>query len=133
MADRITNWLLLKYIHQARLVRGAQRHLLNALAIRANTRKGYTCVPSYATLMKDTGLSDPSLRAAARDLEAAGLIVRRNRPSSSNLFKVNAERIKQEAEQVQSEEKRLERELNAAEWKGSSLEALDNTDGLAPK
>ena len=88
---------LLWLIRDARSTKGAERQLLDALAMRCNPKQGYSCFPSYALLAKGTGLSIISLKRAAAALEKAGKIRRRTRQNKSNIFFLNIALLQEEA------------------------------------
>lgn len=136
--SRITNWTLLKFLHHAQALKGSQRHVMNALAIRADIKKGYTCFPSYETLMEDTQLGNTQIREAMRGLEQANFVRRVARPGSSNVFQINVALLKRLAEDKQEEKRRTEKPLlpDLDDPWGTEPEAeddpddRDNTDGL---
>ncbi len=85
-------------IRDSRCTRNAERQLLDALAMRCNPSKGYTCWPSYEMLGLDTGCNPATLKKAALALEKMGLIHRRVRRNRSNIYTVHVAKILQQAE-----------------------------------
>lgn len=133
----MTNWELIKVIRDANVVRGAQRHVLFAVAIRANTKKNFTCFPSYAQLAWDSSLGDTQLRIAVRGLEKAGWIRRQPRTRTTNLFFVNVPALLKRANENQDKAKPTKEDVVDDPFGAGDLSAntpadpyLDNTDGL---
>lgn len=81
---------LMLNIRDSQLVKGAQRSLLIALALRCDPDKNYLAWPSYGLLADDTMLDAATLKRAAKRLEELKLISRRVRANKSNRFYVNA-------------------------------------------
>jgi DNA-binding transcriptional regulator YhcF (GntR family) len=96
---------LLWAIRDSRCTRNANRQLLDALGMRCNPAKGYTCWPSYELLAKDTGCNVATLKKAAAALEKMGLIRRRQRRNKSNIFVLNIDKILQLAETKRAEDR----------------------------
>jgi hypothetical protein len=89
---------LLLAIRDAASTKGAQRALLNALALRANPNNDFVCWPSYRMLNRDTCLDEGTLKRAAKRLEDAGLIRRVVRQQQSNRFFVHFDALAAQAE-----------------------------------
>jgi DNA-binding MarR family transcriptional regulator len=89
---------LLLAIRDAASTKGAQRALLNALALRANPNNDFVCWPSYRMLSRDTCLDEGTLKRAAKRLEDAGLIRRVVRQQQSNRFFVHFDALAAQAE-----------------------------------
>jgi DNA-binding MarR family transcriptional regulator len=96
MKPSILNLLLA--IRDAGSTKGAQRALLNALALRANPNNDFVCWPSYRVLSMDTCLDGGTLKRAAKRLEDAGLIRRVVRQQQSNRFYVSFDVLAAQAE-----------------------------------
>ncbi len=93
---------LLLMIRDAATTRGAQRALLNAIALRCRAEQQYSAYPSYACLAEDTLLDQKTLRRAARALEAAGLISRKGRGNHTNRFYLNVSLLKTQADDAKT-------------------------------
>lgn len=105
---------LMRIIRDARSTKGAERHVLNALALRCRPDKGYTAFPSYQTLVADTSLDVATVKRAARKLEAAGVIKRFKRTNRSNIFWINVAALMESADaNIAVDKERKEREFNA--------------------
>lgn len=76
----MTNLQVLELIRDARVVKNGERQLLDALALRCDTKLRYATLTSYKQLASDTLLSIPTLKQAARELERANLIRRSTAP-----------------------------------------------------
>ena len=76
---------LLEIVREANVVKGAERHVLFALCMRANTKKNFTCFPSYAQIVEDSSVGLSQVKVAVRELAKAGWIRRQIRPNTSNL------------------------------------------------
>jgi hypothetical protein len=137
MAEKITDWTLLKYIRDGKVGKASARHVMIALCMRANALKNFTCYPSYAQIMEDSVVCRSTVKSAVRDLEQAGWIKRKTRGRKSNLFYINVHQLK-----VASEEQLTKRGegypeasddhfgVNTLICAGALDEARDNTDGL---
>jgi hypothetical protein len=127
----LTNWELLKVVRDANVVRGAQRHVLFALCLRANTTKNYTCFPSYAQLIEDSAVGLSQLKIAVRGLETAGWIRRQPRGRTSNLFFINVPKLQKAAEERrQAFSGGGLQETDDPFGANSYTDDRDNTDGL---
>lgn len=98
---------LLWAIRDSRSTKGAQRHLLNALALRCSEKKNYSCWPSYDQLSKDTQLDEVTLKRAAAKLESAEVIKRVTRPNRANIWFLNVAAILSQAAATRTAEKAI--------------------------
>jgi len=96
----LSNFEVLRLVRDSRSTKHSQRLVLQAMALRANPKKGYSCFPSYETLALDTLLDEKTVRRAAADLEKADLISRRDQAYSSNLFYLNVRLLQEQANMV---------------------------------
>jgi hypothetical protein len=132
----IRSWDLLEIVRDANVVKGAERHVLFALCMRANTKKNFTCFPSYAQIVEDSSVGLSQVKVAVRELAKAGWIRRQIRPNTSNLFFIDVPALKAAAEERrltlrkgQLEETDDPCNVNGLCHDGGTNE-LDNTDGL---
>jgi hypothetical protein len=127
----------MKLIRDGNAVRGGPRNVLFALWMRANTKKNFTCFPSYDQIAEDSSISMSRIKIVIRALEEEGWIVRQPRGRrASNLFFINVPALKAAAEERrltlrkgQLEETDDPCNVNRLCHDGGSNE-LDNTDGL---
>jgi DNA-binding transcriptional MocR family regulator len=105
--------------------------------MRANTKKNFTCFPSYAQIAEDSSVSLSRIKIVIRALEEEGWIVRQARGRrASNLFFINVPALKAAAYKRQAELRNGQLEetddpcnVNRLCYDGGTNE-LDNTDGL---
>jgi DNA-binding MarR family transcriptional regulator len=113
--------------------KGAARPLLQAIILRANQQKRYSCFPSYETLAADCNMDAKTLKRAAKVLEDAGLIRRHVRRNRSNLFVVNVDLIQQEhvkhKAKRDAERQAREREAGFAEFEGCDQQVISSRGG----
>ena len=98
-------------IRDAQLVKGSERLLLDAIALRGNRKQHYICFPAYALLSRDTQVSVRQLKDSAQSLVKKGLIKMRVRPNQSNIYQVQFEYIHGQAEEKRAEAKRKKQEI----------------------
>ena len=98
-------------IRDAQLVKGSERLLLDAIALRGNRKQHYTCFPAYALLSRDTQVSVRQLKDSAQSLVKKGLIKMRVRPNQSTIYQVQFEYIHGLAEEKRAEAKRKKQEI----------------------
>jgi hypothetical protein len=94
----ISTLSLLLAIRDSHLVRNADRQLLDAFALRGKPDTGHQCWPSYDQLSLDTGLHIVTLKKAVSRLVKAGLISRKSRGYTSNVYTINVGMIMGQAE-----------------------------------
>jgi hypothetical protein len=105
--------------------------------MRANTKKNFTCFPSYAQIAEDSSVSLSHIRIVIRALEEGKWIVRRTRGRhASNLFFINVPVLRAAADKRQAELRNGELgeiddpcNVSGLCYDGGANE-LDNTDGL---
>jgi hypothetical protein len=80
---------ILRFARDSHLVRNSELVLLYTLILRCDPLKGYSTFVSYDRLSQDTGSNPKTIQAAARGLETKGIITRRVRPKTTNLWFIN--------------------------------------------
>lgn len=120
-------------IRDAQCAEGAQRIVLDALALRANPAKGWTCWPSYRLLANDTLLNEETVRRAAKALEEKNLIRRKLRMNTTNIFTVRFKTIVRLAEEKARIKREQEEEEEAAKTTDDpiDLHELEDEEGDA--
>lgn len=89
---------IIKDARDSRLFRKAEQSLYYHLALYVDSKKDYSCFPSYAALCEDTGLDAKTLQKAAASLQEKGLIHLHLRHNRSNLWFLNVAKVQETAE-----------------------------------
>jgi Helix-turn-helix domain len=99
----MSNFEVLRFIRDARSTKGADRAVLNALALRANPNARYSCYPSLQTIADDTMLSVRQVQRALPKLRQANLITYKKRDYKSNYYWINVAELSSQAGKNQRE------------------------------
>lgn len=90
-----------------------ERLVLTALLLRCNTREhGWRCFPSYATLARDTDLSERTVQRVMSVLTDSDLVRIERRANKTNWFHIEYAELLDWAEEVRKQ--RAEQEKKAA-------------------
>ncbi len=103
MSDKVSVFELMRIIRDARSTRGAQRAVLNAIALRCKPEEDFKCWPSYARLAVDCQLDRKTVTRAAKALVKAKIIAIRERSQKSNLFFINYPLLVKQADAIKAQ------------------------------
>jgi hypothetical protein len=106
---KLSNFEVLRLVRDARNTKHSERHVLNALVLRANPDKAFSCFPSIDQLADDTQLDAKTVQRSVRILGAKKIITRVERLFTSNIFFINVPLLAEQAAVVIAEEKKRRR------------------------
>jgi len=130
---KMSNFEVLRLVRDARNTKHAERHVLNALVLRANPEKAFSCFPSIDQLADDTQLDGKTVQRTLKVLSDSNLIRRIERPFSSNVFFLNVPLLAEQAAKVLAAEKKKKTEMAQSPFgevtvpAGATSEADNNT------